>query len=246
MENQKKISYTKETLEYLILKCQDSSLIANSKYLESIQKGKITPVQRETLMNWVIELSESQHLASKTVQLAIYFIDSFLSQKPISNFSLLELVGLICISIALKYEEGREMPPCAICALCDQRFSQEAIITTELYILSVLNWKIDLPTPNELLNYLFAFTCEDFDSNKINKCAEAFISVALTDYEISRNSPIIIAVSSALCVLQKAKFEDFCKDWLDVLEKEVLLNSNECCQVAQMISDKVKCLSLSA
>ena len=166
-----------------------------------------------------------------------------MSQKAVSQISALELVGYISISLALKYEEGREITLKNISLLCDGKFTTDAISTTELYMLNILNWQLDRPTPNEFLPYLFAFTCEDFDSTNICKCAEWFTTVALSDYEISRNPPLVIAVASALCVLQKRNYFEFSRDWLKVLEKETNVSSDKFLVVAELILKKISSLS---
>ena len=242
MENEKKISYSKETVDYFIVKNTEFSLMQGD-YIEKVQKGKFNKVQRENLITWISELCDSQNATKKTMQLSIYYLDSFLSKKQITNFSVLELIGLVCISIALKYEESREFPPSKILNLCSNRFTIEAIIATEVYVLSILDWKIDFLTPDEILYYLFEFTCESIETKKISNCAQNFIQIALADYEISRFSPFVIAVSSAICVFHIANHEDFCKDWLRVLECEISLSVNICSEVSGMIKEKVRNLA---
>ena len=242
MENEKKISYSKETVDYFIGKNREFSLMQYD-YLEKVQKGKLNKIQRENLITWISELCDSQNTTKKTMQLSIYYLDSFLSQKAISNFSILELIGLVCISIALKYEESREFSPSKILSLCSNRFTIEAIIATEVYVLSILDWKIDFLTPDEILYYLFEFTCDNVETKKITNCAQNFIQIALADYEISRFSPFIIAVSSAICVLHIANHQDFCKDWLRILERDICLSVSTCSEVSAMIERKVRTLS---
>jgi hypothetical protein len=239
MENQRNLPYAKEIIDYLMNKNSQFSQ-SQENYLESMQKGKLSKAQRENVITWISEICDSQNASKKTMQLSIYYLDSFLSQKAVSNFSILELIGLVCISIALKYEESREFPPMKILALSQNRFTLEAVIATEVYVLSILNWKIDFLTPDEILQYLFEFTCENFETQKITKCAQNFIQIALTDYEISRFSPFVIAVASAICVFQIVNYEDFCKDWLRILESEISICVNTCSSVSRMIKEKLE------
>ena len=242
MDNHHKILYTKETLNYLLNKNNDFPYYSQ-RYLETTQQGKISPNQRQNLISWISETCESQATSKKTCQIAIYCVDYFLCQKYVNNFSLLELIGLICISISLKYEESRELSPQKIFSMCQRRFTLEAIMATEVYILNALGWKIDMVTPIELLEYIFELTCEDVEHSKITSRAQDFIQIALADYSISRHSPAIIAVSSAICVLQISNYQDFCKDWLKVLETQTNICIATCATVAEMLKEKVMSLS---
>ena len=242
MENLTKISYMSETLDFLLKKSSESRNYNEINYLETIQQGKITSGNREELINWVSEICSMQKTSKTTEQLAIYYIDSFLSKKAINQLPILELIGFICISLALKYEEGREITAKQINALCDGKFNIEAIITTEVYVLNILDWQLDRPTPSELLHYLFAFTCDEAETRNICKYTENFITVALADYHISRNSPIIIAVASALCVLEKEKYQEFGHKWLEVLNKELHIETGILIETAEKIKDKISSL----
>lgn len=242
MENQQNIVYSKEILEYLLNKNLDFPYYS-LRYLETTQQGKISPLQRQNLISWISEICESQMTSKKTCQLAIYCVDCFLSKKPVSNFALLELIGLVCISISLKYEESREFSPQKILTLCQRRFTLEAIIATEVYILNVLDWKVDMVTPIELLHCIFELTCEGVECSKITNNAQDFIQIALADYSISRYSPLIIAVSSAICVLQISNYQDFCKDWLRAVEKETSICLDTCITASEMLKEKVLSLS---
>ena len=139
MEVFTKASYMKETLDFLLKKCSESKNSYEMNYLEIIQQSKVTPSNREELINWVAETCSIQQASKKTEQLSICYIDCFLSKKAINQIAILELIGYICISLALKYEEGREITAKQINKLCEEKFSIEAIMTTEVYMLSILD-----------------------------------------------------------------------------------------------------------
>lgn len=245
MDSSIKFAYSRETLNYLLSKSSDFQSNRIPDYLTTTQKGKITQSHREQLIHWVSDTCSSHRASRKSEQLAISYIDLFLSNKVISQVAILELVGYICIALALKYEEGREITPKTIHLYCDQKFSIEAIMTTELFLLSILNWQLEIPTPSEILTYLFACTCEDFDFINICKCADGFTAVALMDYDISRNSSLMIAIASGLCVLQKVKYFKFVEEWVGLLEKELKIDIKACIDLSEKIFGKVTKLSVN-
>ena len=239
METYTKVAYTEENLAYLIKKSLCLQNTVELDYLHSIQDGKITSNNREHLVNWVLETCEIQKVSSRTMHLAIYYLNSFLQKKRVSNLYILELLGYICISIALKYEEGREITAKQITALCDSKFSQDLIQTMEIYTLSLLDWQLDIPTPGEILEYLLKFTCEDFDSSMICQTAQGYFAVALCDYEISRYPAFVIAVAGAICAFENGKLLEFCEQWIFAIENQFEIRANVFWEVARKIQQKI-------
>jgi Cyclin, N-terminal domain len=235
----------KEILDHLMVKSYSiasSNISANS---DRPQSEKIYPENWEQLILWVLETCEVQKISKKAEQTAISYIDCFLSNKPVNQGNILELIGYICISVALKFEESREIKPSHIRLFCEDKFDADSITTTELYLLQVLNWNLDRPTPSEILSCLFQFTCEEFESEKICALADSFSSFGLADYEISRNSTLVIAVASALCAMEKLNYNNFCHEWLKVLQEKLRIDSSVVSKVANEINKKVIHLSMN-
>jgi len=239
MDQYKEFPYTNQTVEYLLDRSEVYHGQINFDYLKEIQNGKITPVNREHLIHWVSDICSEKGFSQKTVQSTISYIDLFLSKKPIPDCTFLKLITYICLSLALKYEEMRHLSCQQIFILCQQKFSIEVIETTQMYTLGLFEWALEIPEPNEILGYLMLATCENFDWESIRKSVEKFILVARSDYELSRNSPVAIAIASALCVFDKWKLEAFSSEWLRTVTEKYEFNSKSLLDLARGICNKV-------
>ena len=239
MDQYKEFIYTTQTLEYLVERSKYFQQQISFDYLKDIQLGKITSSNRESLIHWLSDICEEKGFSSKVEQLSISYIDIFLSKKSLPDPCFLELITYICLSISLKYEELRHLSFQDIFFLCGQRFSEKVIETTQVYILTLLEWRLEIPTPNEILSYLLIETCENFQLEQIKKSADGFIMVARSDYELSRQPPISIAIASALCVFEKSKLNAFAVNWLQEVSTRYELDSDMLKEMAKAIWDKV-------
>ena len=59
---------------------------------------------RVILVDWLVEVSEEYKLQAQTLQLAVSYIDRFLSEMSVQRGKL-QLVGITCLFVAAKYEE---------------------------------------------------------------------------------------------------------------------------------------------
>lgn len=239
MDQYKEFPYISQTLDYLIERSKNYQQQISFDYLKEIQIGKITSTNRESLIHWLSEICEEKGFPSKVEQLSISYIDLFLSKKSLPDPCFLELITYTCLSISLKYEELRHISYQDIFYLCGQKYSEKVIETTQVYILTLLDWKLEIPTPNEILTYLLMETCESIQLELIKKSADGFIMVARSDYELSRQSPVSIAIASALCVFEKSKLNAFAVEWLQEVSTRCELDSDVLKEMAKKIWDKV-------
>ena len=171
-------------------------------------------------MNYILDLSSEIGTSNKTSQLACSYVDSFLGKKQLNSLSVLQLVGVTALSIASKFEEGREILPHQIYELCAGKFSLDAIVTLELFMLDALDWTLSLVTPCEIIQFLLLNTCDSsFDFSKLAMHAEAYASLCMTDSKLMSKGCSTVALASILCVLDKFKFFEFRKGWTQMVEK---------------------------
>lgn len=240
MDKYKEFPYTTQTAEYLIERSEVFSSQIGFDYLKDIQKNKITEANREHLIHWLSDICSEKDFSQKTVQLTISYVDLFLSKRPIPDASFLELITYVCLSVALKYEEMRHLSCQEIYILCKEKFSINVIQTTQMYTLGLLNWVLEIPEPTEILFYILMSTCDDFEWEPIRKCSESFILVARSDYLLSRNSPALIGISSALCVFEKWQLKEFSSTWLSTISEKYQLSTTLLKDLTKGIWDKVK------
>ena len=217
----------------------ESSEPNNLDYTQNTQCGVITPGMREELCNWIFDLCADYETSSKTPQLACNLVDSFLSKKRINSPSVLSLVGAIALHIALKLEGDYSFTPQEIQRLCGGKFALCVVQSTELFMLEILQWKLSKPTASESLQFMLSAFCPEFDFSFLIKRADAISALCYADYELSQNSPLVIAMASAFHVLDKMNHTEFKKDLTKCVENVVRLDHSQITQCMQGIYHKV-------
>ena len=74
------------------------------------QGGEVRKEHREKLIQWIHQLmSVKYRLKQQTLEHALLTLDLILSRIKL-NLSSLQLVGIVCVMLAIKVEEGKDMP----------------------------------------------------------------------------------------------------------------------------------------
>mmetsp|Transcript_22625 Transcript_22625/g.22383 ORF Transcript_22625/g.22383 Transcript_22625/m.22383 type:complete len:205 (+) Transcript_22625:108-722(+) len=193
-----------------------------------------------------MEINDHLGGSSTTIQHGIRYFDSFLSVKPVSHVRILQLVGIVALGVALKYEFGRELSPRRIFDLCSGNFPIEAIVTTEVYMLNVLGWRLDVPTASEISRCLLSWTCGAFDFSTLAKYSDSYAAVCYLDSTLFFEPPLLIAVASICCALDKFKYQDFKKDWLQMVKQDYPYDVMALDSVLERIQIKIVDISASS
>jgi hypothetical protein len=191
-------------------------------------------------MNYLFDACSEMKLSPKTAQLACVYVDLFLSRRKLSTLHVLELIVLNAISLSLKYEEGRLLSPKKLSQICQGRFTESAFVTGELFVLDTLGWRLDWTTASELLPMLLKIGCEEFDFAYVCTQSANFAALCYADYKLVQQGPLIIATSSACCVLERFKYDSFVQDWLEFLQEKVSLDIFAVRSCVNKIRDKVQ------
>ena len=101
---------------------------------------------RYILLDWLIELSSLIGYKRSTYHLSSVLVDLYLSKKPNTPLSELQLVGVTCLIIAGKYEERVLYSLGFFVQSTLSTFSETQIIECEIDILTTLGWKIKYPS----------------------------------------------------------------------------------------------------
>lgn len=107
----------------------------------------LNPTFRRELVHWMIELCAYFSLKQDTLYLSINILDRYSTLSPF-NPNIYQLVGLISLWIASKYEENYgNVPLCVdLEAACLNLFTKKAITQMELKILFSLNFNLGVPS----------------------------------------------------------------------------------------------------
>lgn len=101
---------------------------------------------RYILIDWLIELSSLIGYKRSTYHLSSVLVDLYLSKRPNTPLSELQLVGVTCLIIAGKFEERKLYNLSFFVQSTLSTFSEEQMIECELNILTTLKWKIKYPS----------------------------------------------------------------------------------------------------
>lgn len=240
MDHHKKNPYFSSTLSYLIEKANFIKHLKTPDSLSNSDEPKISNQNRRKIIHWLADTSQSLSIPTRTIQLAVSYIDLILNLKPIPDQHSLKLVTYACLSLALNYEENREVCLSDIKTPKTQNFELNKIRTTQLYILNSFEWKLDHPTPNEIVEMLVYEFCEEFDSRKILEHAENFIWIALELIETSKESAACVGVAGCVCCFQGLGMKDFCDKWVEQVCTNYEISLSEVRRVVEIVLEKVE------
>ncbi|OMJ89880.1 hypothetical protein SteCoe_7867 [Stentor coeruleus] len=168
---------------------------------------------REKLHGWVIDLFPNLKCSVQTRILGCYYLDEFLLKKPEINPQVHQLAAVICLGIALKFEENITLAPKNISELFNNRYSEENVTTVELYILNALNWRLAQITPSDVIRSLIFATCEKGDLTKIIEKAELFALVGILSNKTAKYREEFLAIACISLALKTLGFLLFLEEW---------------------------------
>ncbi|KAM0687940.1 G2/mitotic-specific cyclin, partial [Conglomerata obtusa] len=131
-----------------------------------------TNAKRMQLVDWLINVHAKLAFVDETLFLAINIVDRVLSARNMGNDKM-ALLGVSSLFLAAKYEEV--VPPCleTFAVLLERRSNEkteqvkesleceEDIKKAEKYILYLLNYKMDYPSPLNFLRHVSK--CDNYD-----------------------------------------------------------------------------------
>ena len=132
---------TEERLrQNLALLVEKSEEFRTKGHLPYWSRGLITTEIRESLMTYILDLIlPNFHFLTSTKLLACSYADKFLSLKPIAQLSALELIGITALSLASKFNEGKNLTPAVVFQILDSKFSIDSIVKMETFFLLTLD-----------------------------------------------------------------------------------------------------------
>lgn len=224
--------YTLEHLQWLYNKSEDKSYLDSFSYIDA---GSLKKIDRENLFTWVVSKTAELNLSVSTGLLACTYLDKFLSRKPLISQDILDLVCILTLSIAAKYKESGILNLESIKMMLQNRYTLDAIVTTERYILTNLDWQLCLMTPCDLIQSLLSHTFEESISAGFIDATFKFAAVCYADADIALLGCYYTAVSSILLTLDRLGFYRVKEEWLELVQSNFVLDKDR----VGMIMDKV-------
>lgn len=181
--------YAKEIFGYMG-KCEMETM-ANPNYMAF--QNEIQWHMRATLVDWLLQVHMRYHMLPETLFIAINIIDRFLSVRVVS-LAKLQLVGVIAMFIAAKYEEIVAPSVDEFVAMTEGGHSKDEIFKGERIILSTLDFKISsYCSPYSWVRKISK--ADDYDI-QVRTLAKFLMEVTLLDHRFLRAKPSLIAAIS--------------------------------------------------
>jgi cyclin B len=160
-------------------------------YMET--QADITGKMRMILIDWLIEVHLKYKLRPETLHLTVNLVDRYLSKKQIHK-KRLQLVGVVAMFIATKFEEINPPELHDWVYITDNAYKKEDVLLMECNMLSTLGFHIVVPTAAHFFEHLaVANGCDE----RHRSCAQYLLELGLLDIRMLQYKPSHV-VSAAL------------------------------------------------
>ena len=228
--------YTLEHLQWLYNKSDEKSYLESFSYIDT---GCLKKIERENLITRVVSKTSELNLSLSTGLLACAYLDKFLSKKPLMSRDHLDLVCILSLSIAAKYKESGILNLESIKMMLKNQYTLDAIVTTERYILSNLDWQLGLLTPCDLIQSLLNHTFEASISAGFIDMTFKFAAVCYADADIALLGCYYTAVSSILLTLDRLGFNRVKEEWLVLVQSNFVLDKDKVSMIMDQVMKKL-------
>ncbi|KAF2573018.1 hypothetical protein F2Q70_00000963 [Brassica cretica] len=157
-----------------------------------MQQVDLNEKMRAILIDWLIEVHDKFDLMKETLFLTVNLIDRFLSNKAVMRKKL-QLVGLVALLLACKYEEVSVPVVEDLVLISDKAYARNDVLDMEKTMLSTLQFNVSLPTQYPFLKRFLKAAQAD---KKCEMLASFLIELALVEYEMLRFQPSLLAATA--------------------------------------------------
>ncbi|XAR73690.1 hypothetical protein NMG60_11007753 [Bertholletia excelsa] len=164
------------------------------------QQFDINEKMRAILIDWLIEVHHKFDLREETLYLTVNLIDRFLAQQAVVRKKL-QLVGLVAMLLACKYEEVSVPVVEDLVFISDKAYSRKEVLEMERLMLNTLQFNMSVPTPYVFLKRCLKAAQSD---RKLELVSFFLIELCLVEYEMLKFPPSFLAaaaVYTAQCTL---------------------------------------------
>ncbi|KAK9074806.1 hypothetical protein SSX86_003125 [Deinandra increscens subsp. villosa] len=192
------------------------------------QQSDVNERMRAILIDWLIEVHHKFDLQPETLFLTVNLIDRFLAKENVVRKKL-QLVGLVAMLLACKYEEVSVPVVDDLIFISDKAYSRSEILEMEKLMLNTLEFNMSVPTPYVFLKrYLKAAQSE----SKLEQMSFFLIELCLVEYEMIKLAPSFlaaVAVYTAQCSLYGFR------QWSKTCELHTNYSENQLLECSRMI-----------
>ncbi|XP_058009087.1 G2/mitotic-specific cyclin-1 isoform X5 [Hevea brasiliensis] len=138
------------------------------------------------------EVHDKFELMKETLFLTVNLIDRFLSQQTVVRKKL-QLVGLVAMLLACKYEEVSVPVVGDLILISDKAYNRKEVLEMESLMLNRLQFNMSFPTPYVFMQrFLKAAQCD----KKIELLSFFLIELSIVEYEMLKFPPSLLAAAA--------------------------------------------------
>ncbi|KAF9682094.1 hypothetical protein SADUNF_Sadunf05G0072600 [Salix dunnii] len=157
-----------------------------------VQQADINEKMRAILIDWLIEVHDKFDLMKETLFLTVNLIDRFLSQQTVIRKKL-QLVGLVAMLLACKYEEVSVPVVGDLILISDKAYARKEVLEMENLMLNKLQFNMSVPTPYVFMQRFLKAAQSD---KKLELLSFFLIELSLVEYEMLKFPPSLLAASA--------------------------------------------------
>ncbi|GMH00940.1 hypothetical protein Nepgr_002779 [Nepenthes gracilis] len=168
----------------------------STDFMEKIQKD-INASMRAILIDWLVEVAVEYRLVPDTLYLTVNYIDRYLSGNPV-NRKRLQLLGVVCMMIAAKYEEICAPQVEEFCYITDNTYVKEEVLQMESAVLNFLKFEMTAPTTKCFLRRFVRAAQAMNEAPSLHlECLSNYIAeLSLLEYSMLQYFPSLVAASA--------------------------------------------------
>ncbi|GMH24538.1 hypothetical protein Nepgr_026381 [Nepenthes gracilis] len=186
------------------------------------QQFDINEKMRAILVDWLVEVHYKFELREETLFLTVNLIDRFLAKQTVVRKKL-QLVGLIAMLLACKYEEVSVPIVEDLIFISDKAYTRKDLLDMEKLMLNTLQFNLSSPTPYVFMRRFLKAAESD---KKLELLSHFFIELSLVEYEMLKFLPSLLAaaaVYTAQCTVYRFKqWNKTCEWYTNYPEDELL------------------------
>ncbi|XP_019423552.1 PREDICTED: G2/mitotic-specific cyclin-2-like isoform X2 [Lupinus angustifolius] len=186
------------------------------------QQFDINEKMRAILIEWLIEVHDKFDLVQETLFLTINLIDRFLAKQTVVRKKL-QLVGMVALLLACKYEEVSVPVVGDFILLSDNAYSRKEVLEMERLMLNTLQFNMSVPTAYVFIRRFLKAAEAD---KKLELLAFFLIELSLMEYEMLKFPPSMqaaAAVYTAQCTVNGFKQWNRKCEWHSTYSEDQLL-----------------------
>ncbi|XP_061346086.1 G2/mitotic-specific cyclin-1-like [Gastrolobium bilobum] len=194
------------------------------------QQPDINGRMRAILIDWLIEVHDKFDLMHETLFLTVNVIDRFLEKSTVVRKKL-QLVGLVAMLLACKYEEVSLPVVGDLILISDKAYTRKEVLEMEKLMVNTLQFKMSVPTA-----YVFIrrFLKAAQANRKLELLAFFLVELSLVEYEMVKFPPSQLAAAAVYTA--QCSIHGF-KQWSKTCEWHTNYSEDQLLECSSLIVD---------